>query len=489
MSNPYYNNSASPSTGSAGASSVIRAEFASIAAGFALLPTLSGFGNKAVVVNSGGTALTTTTGSLVLAGNLTTTGAFNLTFALGATVVLTAPAVDGTLATLAGTETFTNKTLTSPVLGGTVVGSYTLAGSPTLNAATLTGTFVGTYTLAGTPTITAPAISAPTFSGTAAGSLTNMALTTPTITSPIFAGVVTSHVLFTDATYDIGASGATRPRDLFLSRHVVIGGNLTVAGTFVTAPLGKHLEGLTYANNAGDATNDIDIAVGSAASTHATPASRVLLSLTTALTKRLDASWVTGTNQGGLSSSLSIGNNDYYIHLIRVGGVDDIGFDTSVTASNLVTDHSATHYRLIGWMKRVAGIIVAFTTYETAGGGLELLWTTPTLEVDLSNTLTTSRRTDAVKVPLNFSVLAHLNVAVNDAVAPQVLVYCPDQADLVPSTTAAPLSVHFSQAANTSGGQIYVRTSAAGLIAARSLVATTSVYKVSTIGFTWARRN
>lgn len=34
-----------------------------------------------------------------------------------------------------------------------------------------------------------------------------------------------------DATYDIGASGATRPRDLFLSRNVVVGGALDHDGT------------------------------------------------------------------------------------------------------------------------------------------------------------------------------------------------------------------------------------------------------------------
>jgi hypothetical protein len=34
----------------------------------------------------------------------------------------------------------------------------------------------------------------------------------------------------TDATYDIGATGANRPRDLFLSRNLVVGGTLTLAG-------------------------------------------------------------------------------------------------------------------------------------------------------------------------------------------------------------------------------------------------------------------
>lgn len=37
-------------------------------------------------------------------------------------------------------------------------------------------------------------------------------------------------LLFTDATYDIGKSGATRPRDLFLSRNCTIGGTLAATG-------------------------------------------------------------------------------------------------------------------------------------------------------------------------------------------------------------------------------------------------------------------
>ncbi len=39
------------------------------------------------------------------------------------------------------------------------------------------------------------------------------------------------HLLFTDATFDIGASGATRPRDLYLSRDATVGRNLIVNGT------------------------------------------------------------------------------------------------------------------------------------------------------------------------------------------------------------------------------------------------------------------
>lgn len=42
---------------------------------------------------------------------------------------------------------------------------------------------------------------------------------------------MTGDLKFTDATYDIGKSAATRPRDLFLSRNATVGGTLAVTGT------------------------------------------------------------------------------------------------------------------------------------------------------------------------------------------------------------------------------------------------------------------
>lgn len=51
-------------------------------------------------------------------------------------------------------------------------------------------------------------------------------------------GTMAGSFLFTpDNTYDIGASGASRPRDLFLGRNAVVGGNVTISGTLTAGTL------------------------------------------------------------------------------------------------------------------------------------------------------------------------------------------------------------------------------------------------------------
>lgn len=62
--------------------------------------------------------------------------------------------------TATGTQTLTNKTLTAPVLGGSVTGTYTLAGTPTITAPAIT-----------TPTITGPVTSTPTATDAALGAV------------------------------------------------------------------------------------------------------------------------------------------------------------------------------------------------------------------------------------------------------------------------------------------------------------------------------
>ena len=138
-------------------------------------------------------------GTLTTAAAFTTAGANALTLTTTGTTNITLPTT-GTLATLAGTETLTNKTLTGPTIT-----SPTLTGSITATDLTITGDT--------------------TIGNAAADDL-------------VVNSTIKSNLIFTDNTYDIGASGATRPRNIFLSGGATVGGNSTLASGNVTGVFG-----------------------------------------------------------------------------------------------------------------------------------------------------------------------------------------------------------------------------------------------------------
>jgi hypothetical protein len=96
----------------------------------------------------GGTGVNNGSKTITLGGNFVTDGAHALTLTLTGATSVTVPTT-GTLATLAGTETFTNKTLTSP----------------TINSGALSGTFSGAHTNSGIVTFSSATASSSTSTG------------------------------------------------------------------------------------------------------------------------------------------------------------------------------------------------------------------------------------------------------------------------------------------------------------------------------------
>jgi predicted heme/steroid binding protein len=64
---------------------------------------------------------------------------------------------------------------------------------------------------------------------------------------------ITSNLIFTDNTYDIGATGATRPRNLFLAGNATIGGAQTLTGALTLS--GGTANGVLYLNGSKVATS------------------------------------------------------------------------------------------------------------------------------------------------------------------------------------------------------------------------------------------
>ena len=106
-------------------------------------------------------------------------------------------------------------------------GTIRLAGTVTTASAVVTGSTYYVSATAGAITTTAPTLSR----------TVGVANTTSTLllsgTTAVVASIpnpIAVDLLFVDATYDIGKSGASRPRDLFLSRNETVGGTLSVTG-------------------------------------------------------------------------------------------------------------------------------------------------------------------------------------------------------------------------------------------------------------------
>jgi hypothetical protein len=107
-----------------------------------------------------------------------------------------------------------------------------------------------------------------------------------------------------------------------------------------------HLAGLNTAH-AADTDHDITIAVGQCKSAD----NGSDMTLASAITKQIDAVWAEGTNAGGRASGVSLSNTTWY-HLFVIlkndGTTVDAGFDTSLTATNLLADATSyTDYRRV----------------------------------------------------------------------------------------------------------------------------------------------
>lgn len=127
-----------------------------------------------VVGANGGTGIANTGKTITLGGNITTSGAFGLVLTLIGNASITLPTT-GTLSTLAGAETLTNKSIsgatnTLTAIPNTALGNSTITlGSSTLTLGSATTTVAGL-------TLTAPALGTPA-SGVASN-LTGLPLTT-----------------------------------------------------------------------------------------------------------------------------------------------------------------------------------------------------------------------------------------------------------------------------------------------------------------------
>lgn len=201
----------------------------------------------------------------------------------------------------------------------------------------------------------------------------------------------------------------------------------------------SYLAGLGLSNDT-DADHDIAVAVGKCKDSGDTTA----IFFSAILTKQIDATWAAGDDAGGMNDSSGVTISTWYhVHALAAAtsGVTDVGFDTSVTATNLLADTAViaagiTKYRRIGSvLTDGSSNIIAF--YQT---GDTFLWKAPPLDIDTASP-GTNANTAAISVPLGIEIKAFIHIS-NDGGANQIYVSSPNVTDQAPSLTASPLSSH-----------------------------------------------
>jgi len=179
-----------------------------------------------IVGQYGGTGVANTGKTITLGGNLTTSGAFATTLTATATTSVTLPTT-GTLATLAGSETFTNKTLTLPTIGGT--------------GAAFNGSTSGTTTVVATATAGTTTLVLPAASDTLVGKATTDTLTNKTIAagSNTISGLTNSNLSgtagITNANLANSSITVTAGTGMSGGGAVSLGGTVTLTNAGVTA--------------------------------------------------------------------------------------------------------------------------------------------------------------------------------------------------------------------------------------------------------------
>lgn len=247
-----------------GSTKVITAQYASLTVGDATgtgTVTIKSNGATARAVTLAGDI--STGGTITTANSLTTAGNFALTLTTTASTNVTLPTT-GTLATLAGSETLSSKTLTSPIIGGGSVTFTNAANNTITTSATAAGTvgrhfniYAGPTTVGGTNIAGGDLL---LYSGnstgtgysniyfyTPAGGVSGTALNVATASAVIGkAGVGlidtdNSHYLFLKPGSNLAANRTLTivtgdvDRSITFGGNINVGANLTTASSFTTA--------------------------------------------------------------------------------------------------------------------------------------------------------------------------------------------------------------------------------------------------------------
>lgn len=242
---------------------------------------------------------------------------------------------------------------------------------------------------------------------------------------------------------------------------------------------------MSLANNASDATNDIDISVGKCVDN----TTLGIISLAATMTKRLDANWSAGSGNGGRYSGAAITNTTYHVWAAsKADGTSDVYFDPSTSRATVLSHLQAetggsgyVNVRRIGSILRESGAIV------------KGMWDGDRFirDVGSSDVNTTAPGTSAVtatlKVPTGIQVRAIITATcqINSASGVSYMLVTPlGIADTPPGATAYSVAAWSDGNRGFDSSEMEVQTNTSGQVRYRVDVSSANISaKILTVGW------
>lgn len=233
--------------------------------------------------------------------------------------------------------------------------------------------------------------------------------------------------------------------------------------------------GCTLSNNVADATNDIDFVA-----CHTRAGSTAANIDTIAMTKRLDADWAAGTNQGMRYSGAAISNTTYHIFTISTATGQSDYFAYTGTDPTAVLPTGYVNYRRIGSIIRTGGAIKAFSQL-----GNSFLWSIAAIDIN-NGTGSTVGTLITLTVPAGIQVDAFI-VGGGTSGNQSIVFASPDESDQAPVAVTGTVSGNLSVGNAAAGASnvvphFPVRTNTVAQIRQRSSSA--QAYYLFTRGYT-----
>ncbi|WP_164635056.1 hypothetical protein [Rhodopseudomonas sp. BR0G17] len=241
-----------------------------------------------------------------------------------------------------------------------------------------------------------------------------------------------------------------------------------------------HISGLIWSRNAANPSTRIDITAGKARSSDDT-----LSIILPAMTKRIDATFVAGSGNGGLDTGAVAANSGYYLWAIArsdQAAAADVLISLSATAPSLPT--SWDKKRLLGYVATDASAaIIDFLVFE--GGDCVLFNAMLPLSLNSSNLPNGTWTTFSVPVPAKAEAVLGASIQ-NSSSTSALMLLSTDLPNFGVSASGSPLATIIAGNGMFGGAKVNVRVSASSQLKATPGAAGTQVF-VQCYGWNWRR--